>query len=117
MVDHGYDRTTSDHCVLMKRFSDENFIILLLYMDDMLIVGHDIRKIKSLKGELNKPFAMKDLGPTKQILSMKTNRDRKNEKLWLSQERYVKKLLKRFNMSNSNSVCSSLANHSKLSSK
>jgi hypothetical protein len=38
MVDHGYDKTTSDHCVFMKRFLDGNLIILLLYVDDILIV-------------------------------------------------------------------------------
>jgi ATP-binding cassette subfamily B (MDR/TAP) protein 1 len=49
MVDHGYARTTSDHCVFMKRFPNGNFIILLLYVDDMLIVGHDAKKIQILK--------------------------------------------------------------------
>jgi len=39
MVDHGYSKTSSDHCVFMKKFPDEKFIILLLYVDDMLIVG------------------------------------------------------------------------------
>jgi ATP-binding cassette subfamily B (MDR/TAP) protein 1 len=49
MVDHGYARTTSDHCVFMKRFPNGNFIILLLYVDDMLIVDHDAKKIQILK--------------------------------------------------------------------
>jgi len=84
MVDHGYDKTISDHCVFMKRFSDGNFIILLLYVDDILIVDHDAKKIQILKEELNKFFAMKNLGPTKQILGMKITCDRKKEKLWLS---------------------------------
>jgi ATP-binding cassette subfamily B (MDR/TAP) protein 1 len=101
----------------MKRFPDGNFIILLLYVDDMLIVGHDAKKIQILKEELNKSFAMKDLGPGKHILGMKITRDRKKEKLWLSQERYVQKVLERFNMSNSKPVYSPLASHFKLSSK
>ena len=62
MMSQGYDRTTSDHCVFMKKFSDDDFIILLLYVDDMLIVGHDVGKIEKLKRELSKSFAMKDLG-------------------------------------------------------
>jgi hypothetical protein len=49
----------------MKRFLDGNFIIILLYVDDMMIVGHDAKKTQSLKRELNKSFTMKDLGPTK----------------------------------------------------
>ena len=84
MMSQGYDRTTSDHCVFMKKFSDDDFIILLLYVDDMLIVGHDVGKIEKLKRELSKSFAMKDLGSVKQILGMKILRDRKKRKIWLS---------------------------------
>jgi len=41
MMDHGYDKTSSDHCVFVKKFPNGKYIILLLYVDDMLIVGHD----------------------------------------------------------------------------
>jgi hypothetical protein len=81
MVDHGYDRTTSDHCVFVKKFSDGEFIILLLYVDDMLIICRDTSKIDRLKKELSKSFNMKDLGPAKQILGMKISRDRKKWKI------------------------------------
>ena len=40
-----------------------DFIILLLYVDNILIIGHDTLKIEDLKKDLNKSFAMKDLGP------------------------------------------------------
>ena len=62
MMSHGYSRTSSDHCVFTRKFSDDDFIILLLYVDDMLIIGHDSSKIDRLKRELSKTFAMKDLG-------------------------------------------------------
>ncbi|KAI5327124.1 hypothetical protein L3X38_026520 [Prunus dulcis] len=65
MIEHRYRRTTSDHCVFVKRFDDGEFIILLLYVDDMLIVGQNSDKISKLKKELSKSFAMKDLGPAK----------------------------------------------------
>ena len=117
MVDHGYDRTTSDHCVFMKRFPNGNFIIILLYVDDMLIVGHNAKKIQILKEKLSKSFAMKYLGLTKQILGMKITHNQKKEKCWLSQERYVQKVLERFHMSNSKPVCSPFASQFKPSSK
>ncbi|BBN68204.1 transposable element gene [Prunus dulcis] len=63
MIEHRYRRTTSYHCVFVKRFDDSEFIILLLYVDDMLIVGQNSDKISKLKKELSKSFAMKDLGP------------------------------------------------------
>ena len=56
-------------------------------------------------------FAMKDLGPTGQILSMKIYHDRSKEKLWLSQECYIKKVLDRFNMGKEKSVSSPLVGH------
>jgi len=49
-----------DHCVFMKRYGDDDFIILLL-IDDMLIVGHNRSKINKLKEVLSKSFIMKDL--------------------------------------------------------
>ncbi|KAH9754149.1 Integrase catalytic domain-containing protein [Citrus sinensis] len=33
----GYNRLSSDHCAYYKRFKDNDFIILLLYVDDMLV--------------------------------------------------------------------------------
>ena len=78
MVSHGYNRTTSDHCVFTIKFSEYDFIILLIYVDDMLIIGHDSSKIDRLKRELSKSFVIKDLGSTKHILGMKISRDRKN---------------------------------------
>ena len=65
-------------------------------MDDMLVVGQDVKKITSLKKALSKSFAMKDLGPAKQILGMHIVRDRTKNMLWLSQEKYVTKFLERF---------------------
>ena len=71
MIQQGYKKTTSDHCVFMQKFSDNDFIILLLYVDDMLIVGPNSSRIMNLKKELSKSFDMKDIGPTKQILGIK----------------------------------------------
>ena len=51
---------------------DNSYIILLLYVDDMLIARSGIEKINNLKKQLSKQFAMKDLGTTKQILGMKS---------------------------------------------
>lgn len=117
MIDHGYQRTNSDHCVFVKRFDDGEFIILLLYVDDMLIVGQNSEKISKLKPEMKKYFAMKDLGPAKHILGMSIRRDRKEHKLWLSQEKYIEKVLERFHMESAKPVATPLASHFCLSSK
>lgn len=83
MTRHTYKQTKADPYV--KQFPDGNFIILLLYADDMLIMRQDIAMIHRLKEELSKSFDMRYLGPAKQILGMEIFRDRKIGKLWLSQ--------------------------------
>ena len=84
MLEHGFQRLEADHCVYIKRYDQGKYIILLLYVDDMLIVGHDKNKINRLKKDLGSKFAMKDLGLAQQILGMWIMRDRKNKRLWLS---------------------------------
>jgi hypothetical protein len=44
-------------------FSGDDYIILLLYVDDILIVDKNVSRITRLKKELSKSFAMIDLGP------------------------------------------------------
>ena len=57
-----------------------------------------------MKKALGMSFSMKDLGPTKHILGMHIIRDRTKKVLWLSQERYVTKIVERFNMSEAKPV-------------
>ena len=42
MSEQGYTRCHSDHSVYLKRQNDDNYIILLLYVDDMLVVGSNM---------------------------------------------------------------------------
>ena len=48
---------------------------------------------------------------------MQIIRDRKNEKIWLSQQRYIEKVLEKFIMDKSKPVGTPLANHFTLSSE
>ena len=81
MGEQGYKKTSSDHCVFVQKFSDNDFIILLLYVDDMLIVGKNTSKIHELNKELCKSFSMKDLAHAKKILGMRITRLRDKRKI------------------------------------
>ncbi|KAH9298491.1 hypothetical protein KI387_030173, partial [Taxus chinensis] len=72
-------------------------------------------KIKVLKKQLSESFVMKDLGAAKQIFGMRISWDRKEYKLTLAQEEYIKKVLERFNMQDGKPVGTPLAGHFKLS--
>ena len=81
----------------------------------MLIAGSSIEEINNLKKQLSKQFAMKDLGAAKQILGIRIIKDKANGTLKLSQSKYVKKVLSRFNMNEAKPVSTPLGSHFKLS--
>ena len=87
MMEHKFHKTQVDHCVFVKKYGGGDLLIFLLYVDNMLIVGQDLKEIVSLKRALSKSFAMKDMGPTKQILGMHIVRDWTKNMLWLWQEK------------------------------
>ena len=59
----------------VNKYDSNDFIILLIYVDGILIVGRDKSKIEKLKNELSKSLDM-DLGSARQILGMKISRNR-----------------------------------------
>lgn len=62
MLSLGFSRCEANHCAYFQRYDDGSFIILLLYVDDMLVAGPNIYKIIYLKTQLAREFEMKDLG-------------------------------------------------------
>ncbi len=115
MLSQGFKRSHADHCLYTKKDEDGSPIILVLYVDDMLIAGKHKSTIDALKRQLNSAFAMKDLGDAEHILGMRIKRDRKLKMLFLSQEKYIAKVLDRFNMAGAKSLGVPLPPHTKLS--
>ena len=58
---------------------------------------------------------MKDLSCAKKILGMEILRDRKRGKLWLTQEKYIERVLTKFSMEDAKIVSTPMAQHFKLS--
>ena len=56
-------------------------IYLVLYMDDMLLIGNNKEIIQDVKTQLSSKFDMKDLGASNFILGMEIKIDQKKETL------------------------------------
>jgi len=65
----GFTKIKEDHCVYFKLIGDR-VIYLILYVDDMLMVGNDQEIIKDLKTQLSSKFDMKYLGVENYNLGM-----------------------------------------------
>jgi hypothetical protein len=109
----GYKRCDNDHCCYIKKFKG-SYIILLLYVDDMLVAGSDMSEIKKLKRQMSEEFEMKDLGAANQILGMSIFRN-KDGSLTLSQEKYIGKVLEKFSLKDAKIRSTPLGSHFKLS--
>ena len=83
VLSNGFTMIKEDHRVYIKR-SKGSFIILSLYVDDILLAGNDMKMIIATKGWLSSNFEMKDMGEADYILGVKILRDRSKKLLCLS---------------------------------
>ena len=97
MLKYGFTMIEKDHCVYIKH-SNNHFIILSLYVDDILIAGNDKKLIDVTKRWLSSNFEMKDMEEVSHVFGVKILRDRSKCLLGLSQGTYIKKMLQRYHM-------------------
>ncbi|KAJ9565233.1 hypothetical protein OSB04_001199 [Centaurea solstitialis] len=96
----GFAKSEFEPCVYTK-FSGSIVTFLVLYVDDILLIGNDVPTLQSVKSWLSRCFKMKDLGEAAYILSIKIYRNRSKRLIRLSQSTYIDKILKRFRMDES----------------
>ena len=93
MMSNGFRINECDKCLYIKDTAN-CYVIVCLYVDDMLIIGRNNDIIKATKRMLASKFDMKDLDVVDVILGMKISR--KFDGLVLSQSHYVKKVPEKF---------------------
>ncbi|KAD4585663.1 hypothetical protein E3N88_23264 [Mikania micrantha] len=96
----GFIKNEDEPCVC-KKASGSTISFLILYVDDILIIGNNFPMLNEVKHWFGTCFAMKDFGEAAYILGIKIHKDRSMRLLWLSQSTYIDKMITRFNMENS----------------
>ena len=97
ILSFGFKENVIDECLYLK-VSGSKFIILLLYVDDILLASNDFGLLYETKVFLSGHFEMKDMGDACYVLGIEITRDRPSGILGLSQKAYISKILERFNM-------------------
>ena len=97
---YDFEQNVDEPCVY-KRVIDGKVVFLVLYVDDILLIGNDVRILSDVKSWLANQFQMKDLGEASYVLGIQIIRDRKKRLLAMSQASYIDKILIRFGMQNS----------------
>ena len=57
---------------MYKKVSESVFVFLVLYVDDILIIGNDFSELQFVKIWLSKNLSMKDLGEATYILRLRS---------------------------------------------
>ncbi|KAK4407905.1 Retrovirus-related Pol polyprotein from transposon TNT 1-94 [Sesamum angolense] len=66
-------------------------VFLVLYINDVLIIGNDVKMLSDTKAWVSMQFCMKDLSDASYILDIKIYRDRSRRMLGLTQASYIEK--------------------------
>ncbi|TYK31055.1 gag/pol protein [Cucumis melo var. makuwa] len=97
---YGFDQYDDEPSVY-KKINKGKVAFLVLYVDDILLIGNDVGYLTEVKTWLAAQFQMKDLEKVQYVLGIQIIRDRKNKTLALSQAIYIDKMLVRYSMQNS----------------
>ena len=89
-------RNESDHCVYRKQ-TDSETIIVLIWVDDFIIAASNNYLLNSFKDTMKSTFKMKDLGKMTCFLGIEFEQE--ENKIKMSQEKYILKMLEKFGMS------------------
>lgn len=108
----GFRSSPYDHALFIRRTS-KGYVILLLYVDDMIITGDDLQEIQDLKRRLNKEFEMKDLGLLNYFLGLEVTSNSKG--YFLSQAKYASDLVSRAGLTDNKIASSPLEVNAKFS--
>lgn len=97
----GFQHSQADPSLLLLH-RNQTKIYLLVYVDDILITGNDVKAMTVLVDQLKSKFTMKDLGTANQFLDIKITST--PNKHFLSQSLYANSIIKLAELHKCNSV-------------
>ncbi|KAJ0843293.1 putative RNA-directed DNA polymerase [Helianthus annuus] len=95
LIDFGFKQSKCDHSLFIKS-TNSVFLVLLVYVDDIVLTGNDISEIDKVKKLLQSKFLIKDLGLLKYFLGIEVIRS--SQGICLSQRKYCLDLLAEFGL-------------------
>ncbi|CAL2260415.1 unnamed protein product [Prunus armeniaca] len=99
---NGLQKCPYKHTLYIKNNSQGSFMIVSLYVDDLIFTGNNLDMLNEFKLSMMREFEMTDLGELHHFLGIEVNQSKKG--IFISQESYAKEVLKKFRMENANPV-------------
>jgi hypothetical protein len=90
LINYGFSQSRSDYS-LFTRIQGSSFVVLLVYVDDIILASNDSQVISQLTDFLNTQFKLKDLGPLKFFLGLEVARN--TQGISISQRKYALEII------------------------
>lgn len=114
LAEFGLKRTISDQCVYVSK-TPTSFMMVLVWVDDVLIAFNDAGEEERLRAMLSSRFQMKYLGNVEVILGVNITSNREKRTISIDQAKYINQLLERFKMTECNPISTPMDVNTKYS--
>jgi hypothetical protein len=114
LISIGFVRSEADHCLYTWFGRDGNFVIIIVYIDDMLQIANHLPSLRLFQVQLNRRFDMTYIGPAEYILGIQIIRDRVKRTIPLCQAAYIHEIANRYGLTDANSVSTPLSTSARL---
>lgn len=94
----GFRRCPYEHALYTKEDENGNFLIICLYVDDLIFTGNSNMMIEEFRESMKKEFEMTDMGLLHYFLGIEVKQG--DNEIAIFQKKYAKDLLKKFKMEN-----------------
>lgn len=85
LLSFGFKQSINDYSLFVRQFQN-TFVVLLVYVDDIILTGNDESELNNVKFFLKSQFLIKDLGELKYFLGIEVLRTEKG--ICLNQRKY-----------------------------
>ena len=92
MKNMGYRQSQENHTLFIKHSNSRGVTALLVYVDNIIMIGNDYKESQTLRQCLTKEFEIKELGRLKYFLGIEVAHSKQG--IFISQQKYVMDLLK-----------------------
>jgi hypothetical protein len=112
LVTSGFQTSNADFSLYVKK-TDHGIVVIVIYVDDLIIIGDSDVNIFDLKKLLKQKFEMKDLGELRYFLGIEVIQSLKG--IWLLQRQYALNKLSEYGMTGCKPISIPLGQNVKLS--
>ena len=109
LAEMNFKASLLEPCIFYKH-SEEDKIVVTLYVDDLILFSSNRSLVNSTKNELRRRFTIRELGPVRDYLGVRINRT-PDGSIHLDQQAYLDQVLERFGMTDCNGARTPMENH------